>query len=182
LHDDQSRLQLDQISSFFFQLTCFTKCFGKFFHEINASSFRRHLLISSQASLFATMSLFPDGKIEGCEEIIGHKFWEKSLLAQALNGTGATHFLHGVRIESNRSLAMYGDIIVTNIFGKRWFDQGLSPGRSPYLFFRAQDRSLNIVCSRLPRNQKSHTGKQELRRGRSRCWPGRLRCPSGSHG
>jgi hypothetical protein len=74
------------------------------------------------------MSLFPDGKVERCEEIIGHKFWDKSLCAQALNATGAIHFLNGKKIEYNRRLAIYGDVILTNVFGKAWFERGLSPG------------------------------------------------------
>ena len=105
------------------------------------------------------MPLFPSFNIEACERIIDYEFRDQALLAQALNASGAALILGDSRVETNRRLAIYGDVAMTKILCAKWFRTGLSQGKTSFLLLQEQTRgeqerhtnTRNRLTSGLPR-------------------------------
>ena len=90
------------------------------------------------------MALFPEEVIATAENIIGYEFPEqkKHILASALNASGSTKILYGARIETNKRLAIFGDVVLTKTLCVRWIDSGLEVGEYLHIIAGSQDTVL----------------------------------------
>jgi hypothetical protein len=64
--------------------------------------------------------------IPQCETLIGYHFKNPSLLARALNGSGNLVLFNERFIESNKPLAIYGDIMAAARLARKWLDKNLT--------------------------------------------------------